>query len=81
MLDISEKLGREACAELQSEYSKDSVMFIHCDVTNREQLVSLMASSTEKLVVTCRAVQILSLLFYILCLIDSYMRIPVNAKQ
>ena len=45
MLDISEKLGREACMELQSEYSKDSVMFTHCDVANREQLVSLMASS------------------------------------
>ena len=41
MLDISEKVGREACTELQGEYSKDSVMFTHCDVTKREQLVSL----------------------------------------
>ena len=44
MLDISDKLGREACTELQGKYSKDSVMFILCDVTKREQLVSLMAS-------------------------------------
>ena len=44
MLDISEKLGKEACTELQSEYSKDTVMFTLCDVTKREQLVSPMAS-------------------------------------
>lgn len=39
MVDISEKLGRAACTELQNEYSKDNVVFHLCDVTKREQLV------------------------------------------
>ena len=40
MVDISDKLGRAACTELQNEYSKDNVMFHLCDVTKIEQLVS-----------------------------------------
>ena len=40
MVDISEKLGRATCTELQNEYSKDNVMFHLCDVTKVEQLVS-----------------------------------------
>ncbi len=39
MVDISEKVGRAACAELQNEHSKDNVVFHPCDVTNIEQLV------------------------------------------
>lgn len=39
MVDISEKLGRAACTELQNEYSKDKVVFHLCDVTKLEQLV------------------------------------------
>ena len=43
MVDISEKLGRAACTELQNEYSKDNVIFHLCDVTKVEQLVSCTA--------------------------------------
>lgn len=43
MVDISEKLGRTACTELQNEYSKDNVIFHLCDVTKIEQLVSCTA--------------------------------------
>lgn len=42
IVDISEKLGRAACTELQKDYSKKSVLFTVCDVTKREQLVSLL---------------------------------------
>ena len=49
MVDISEKLGRAACTELQNEYSKDNVIFHLCDVTKREQLVSALRSRTQAL--------------------------------
>lgn len=49
IVDISEKLGRAACTELQKDYSKKSVLFTVCDVTKREQLVSLLLYLCTKL--------------------------------
>lgn len=41
MLDISDKLGRTVCSELQKEFAPDDVTFIHTDVTKTEQLVKI----------------------------------------
>ena len=40
MLDIDEEKGLAACTELQKEYHTENVMFITCDVSDQDQLVS-----------------------------------------
>ena len=40
MVDLSEQIGKAACAELQRDYSTKDVAFFCTDVTKREQLVS-----------------------------------------
>ena len=40
MIDVDEKTGLAACAELQKEYSTKGVMFTRCDVTKPDELVS-----------------------------------------
>ena len=40
MIDVDEKTGLAACAELQKEYSSKSVMFTRCDVTKPDELVN-----------------------------------------
>ena len=44
MVDISEKIGRVSCSELQKEFSANDVMFLPTDVTNRDQLVGHVGS-------------------------------------
>ena len=39
MVDISEKIGRASCSELQNDFPAKDVMFLVADVTKREQLV------------------------------------------
>ena len=34
-------MGLAACGELQREHTADRVNFIHCDVTNKDQLVRM----------------------------------------
>ena len=41
MVDLSEQIGKAACAELQRDYSAKDVSFFCTDVTKKEQLVSL----------------------------------------
>ena len=40
MIDVDEKTGLAACAELQKEYSSKGVMFTRCDVSKPDELVS-----------------------------------------
>lgn len=41
LLDVRDDLGLAACKQLQMEHSQDRVMFIRCDVTNKDQLVRI----------------------------------------
>ena len=38
VLDVEEELGAETVAEFQSQYGKEDVIFIHCDITNKGSL-------------------------------------------
>ena len=40
MIDVDEKTGLAACAELQKEYSSKGVVFTRCDVTKPDELVN-----------------------------------------
>ena len=40
MVDLSEQVGKAACAELQRDYSPEDVAFFCTDVTKKEQFVS-----------------------------------------
>lgn len=44
MVDISEKIGRASCSELQNDFPAKDVMFLVADVTKREQLVKCVCS-------------------------------------
>ena len=39
LLDVRDDLGLAACKQLQMEHTQDRVIFIRCDVTNKDQLV------------------------------------------
>ena len=40
MLQRNEKVGNAACAELENTHGADKVLFVQCDVTNKDKLVS-----------------------------------------
>ena len=44
MVDISEKIGRASCSELQNDFPAKDVMFLVADVTKKEQLVKCVCS-------------------------------------
>lgn len=47
MVDISEKIGRASCSELQNDFPAKDVMFLVADVTKREQLVKCVCSFVD----------------------------------
>ena len=47
MVDISEKIGRVSCSELQKEFSANDVIFLPTDVTKRDQLVGHVVSQAR----------------------------------
>ena len=48
MVDISEKIGRVSCSELQKEFSANDVIFLPTDVTKRDQLVGHVVSQAAR---------------------------------
>ena len=38
ILDVEEELGAKTATEFQSQYGKENALFIHCDVTIKENL-------------------------------------------
>jgi 15-hydroxyprostaglandin dehydrogenase (NAD) len=48
LLDFNPTVGELACEGLKKEFGKDSVLFVHCDVTNEKQLTSAYKESVRK---------------------------------
>eukprot|EP00731_Ephydatia_muelleri_P021069 Em0013g796a len=47
LLDVRDDLGLAACKQLQMEHTQDRVIFIRCDVTNKDQLRSAFVKTVD----------------------------------